>query len=197
MRVIESFKNAQTTIGPIGKGCRVFAITRGQFSMIDAILHTLDELGPAHVSVWTWTIAKYEVSQIETLMNRKEILSARLIIDRASEKNDSDIMREWRSFFGNDSVRIVRNHAKIARVWNDEKHVLLRGSMNLNFNPRFEQLDVSEGGPEFDLVTEIEDALPVLKPHPTNAEVDKASQLGLAFDSSTLEMFHGVKTWAK
>jgi len=29
---------------------------------------------------------------------------------------------------------------------------LLRGSMNLNFNPRFEAIRPNEGGPDFDLV---------------------------------------------
>ena len=196
-RAVESFKNAAETIGKIEHGTQVFAITRGQFSMIDAILHTLEETGPAHISVWTWVIAAYEVHQIDALIKSGKVLSARMIIDRSAEKNESEIMKDWRIRFGNDSIRIVRNHAKIARVWNDDLRVLLRGSMNLNFNPRFEQLDVSEGGPEFDLVTEIEDALPTLPPKPTNAAVDKATQLGLAFDSSTLEMFHGVKTWAK
>ena len=196
-RAVESFQNAALTIGPIDLGTRVFAVTRGQFSMIDAILHVLDQTGPAHISVWTWVIAAYEVSQVDALIRSGRVLSATMIIDRSAEKNESDIMRDWRARFGNDSIRIVRNHAKIARVWNDNFKVLLRGSMNLNFNPRFEQLDVSEGGPEFDLVTKIEDELPILSPRPTNADVDKATQLGLAFDSTTLEMFHGVKTWAK
>ena len=197
MRVIESFKNAELTIGKIEKGARIFAITRGQFSMIDCIQHALAEAGPAHISVWTWKIASYEVSAIDTLIQSGQILSATLIIDRSAEKNDFGIMKDWRAKFGPDSVRVVRNHAKIARIWNDEKRILLRGSMNLNFNPRFEQLDVSEGGADFDLVEEIENALPILKPNATNAQIDAASQLGLAFDTSTLEQFHGVKTWAK
>lgn len=197
MRVVESFKNAALTIGKIEKGARIFAITRGQFSMIDAIQHALDETGPAHVSVWTWKIASYEVSAIDTLIQSGRILSATLIIDRSAEKNDFGVMKDWRTKFGPDSVRVVRNHAKIARIWNDEKRVLLRGSMNLNFNPRFEQLDVSEGGPDFDLVEQIENELPILRQNASNSEIDKATQLGLAYDTSTLEQFHGLKTWAK
>ena len=56
-RVVESFESAAKCIGPIEKGMSLFAITRGQFSMIDAIFHCLHEIGPAEMSVWTWTIA--------------------------------------------------------------------------------------------------------------------------------------------
>jgi hypothetical protein len=38
--------------------------------------------------------------------------------------------------------------------------LLLRGGMNLN--PRFEQLDITEGGEHFDLVERIEAELPFL-----------------------------------
>ena len=57
----ESFANAAETIGPCKPGMSLFAITRGQWSMIDAVLHVLDQVGPAAVSLWTWTIAEYEV----------------------------------------------------------------------------------------------------------------------------------------
>ena len=45
-RVVESFENAATCIGPIEKEMSLFAITRGQFSMIDAIFHCLHAIGP-------------------------------------------------------------------------------------------------------------------------------------------------------
>ncbi len=50
-RVVESFENAAKCIGSIANEMRLFAITRGQFSMIDAIFHCLHEIGPAQVSV--------------------------------------------------------------------------------------------------------------------------------------------------
>ena len=67
-RVVESFENAAKCIGPIEKALSLFAITRGQFSMIDAIFHCLKEVGNANVSVWTWTIGDYEVDAMAGLM---------------------------------------------------------------------------------------------------------------------------------
>ena len=145
-RAVESFKSAAETIGKIEHGSTVFAITRGQFSMIDAILHTLDELGPSEISVWTWTVADYEIEALTSLRRDGRITRGTLMIDPGARTKNSALIAEWKAAFGADSVRYVLNHAKIATVANGDKKVLLRGSMNLNCNPRFEQFDLSEGG---------------------------------------------------
>ncbi len=102
-----------------------------------------------------------------------------------------------RQRFGDQAVRICKNHAKIARVWNDRFRVLLRGSMNLNFNPRFEQLDITEGGEDFDLVERVEGESPVLPRQYSNAETEAATGVSRAFEMSQLQMFRGIKPWAK
>jgi hypothetical protein len=47
---VQSFKNAAETIGECTPGMSLFAITRGQWSMIDAVLHVLDQVGPGRTS---------------------------------------------------------------------------------------------------------------------------------------------------
>lgn len=74
---------------------------------------------------------------------------------------------------------------------------LLRGSMNLNFNPRFEQFDITEGGADFDLVRGIEESLPVLADSVSAKEVYAASKISGTFDASKLPMFDGMKPWTK
>jgi len=147
--------------------------------------------------VWTWAIADYEVEAMEGLMARDAITSGRLVVDRSAEQRSAATIARWRSRFGVESVRVCKNHAKIARVWNADRRVLLRGSMNLNFNPRFEQADITEGGEDFELVTALEDSLPVLPVLCSNAEAEAASGLGRAFEAQTLRMFGGIKVWAK
>lgn len=194
-RAVESFGNAAAAIGPIEAGMSVFALTRGQYSMIDCIHHVVNELGPCHLSVWTWAIADYEVHAIGGLMDRGDILTAGLVVDFSAGRRNADLLDAWRARFGEDTVRVVKNHAKVARVWTLERRVLLRGSFNLNFNPRFEQLDVTEGGPDYDLVERIEGEIPILPRDHSHAEAAAASQLGKAFDAATLEMFDGIRVW--
>jgi hypothetical protein len=196
-RVVESFESAALTIGPISRDMSLFAVTRGQFSMIDCIFHVLKEVGPAAISVWTWTIADYEVEAMAGLMAREAITAGRLVIDQSADRRNGVIIEQWRQRFGDHAVRICKNHAKMARVWNDGFRLLLRGSMNLNWNPRFEQLDITEGGADFDLVERIESELPVLGRKWSNAEAEAASGVSKAFETSQLKMFRGLKTWAK
>jgi hypothetical protein len=196
-RIIEGFQSASETIGPVEKDMSLFAITRGQFSMIDAIFHCLKEAGPAQISVWTWTIADYEVEAMAGLMARREITGGRLIIDQSADRRNGAIIEQWRQRFGDEAVRICKNHAKIARLWTADLRLLLRGSMNLNFNPRFEQLDITEGGQDFDLVERIENELPVLPRKYSNADTESATKVNRSFEYSTLKMFAGTKPWAK
>ena len=120
-----------------------------------------------------------------------------MMIDRSAQGRNAAPIAEWRHRFGQKSVRLVSNHAKIATVDNGSLKVLLRGSMNLNFNPRFEQLDITEGGEAFDLVHEIESELPFLPMDASNLDIVRASKTDKAFDAKTLDMFAGLKVWAK
>ena len=193
----ESFQTATECIGTIEPGMSLFAITRGQFSMIDAVLACLDQAGPAKVSLWTWTVAEYEVQCLTSMMNDSRITAGRLVIDHGARNKNAGIIAEWQTTFGPESVRYVINHSKMATVENDRFKILLRGSMNLNFNPRFEQLDITEGGPEFDLVKGLEDSLPVLPASVAGEVVYEASKLTQAFSPETLDLFKGTKVWAK
>lgn len=197
LRAVESFKDAADCIGPVHAGMSVFAITRGQFSMIDAVLHVLKATGPAKVSIWTWNIADYEIDVFTAMMRDERVTAGRLVIDLSARARNAPLIAGWRDLFGAESVRTVRNHAKIATVEGGGFRVLLRGSMNLNHNPRFEQLDVTEGGPDFDLIREIENEIEILPPDASCADVDRVSKVADAFGAETLDMFKGLKTWAK
>lgn len=201
-RAEESFRVASEAIGRLEPGIAVFALTRGQWSMIDAIMACLDQTGPAHLSVWTWRIADYETDVVQGLMNSGGLLSARMVIDHSaahpsknSRGSNLPQLSEWIRKHGAGSVRYVKNHAKLARIWNDRWRLLLRGSMNLNANPRFEQFDLSEGGPAFDLVTDIEDALPILEDPLDNSAVETATGIQGAWTGEQLALFDGARVW--
>ncbi len=194
---VESFKTASECIGIIEPGAALFAMTRGQFSMIDAVLACLDQTGAAAVSLWTWTVAEYEIECMDRLRNDGRITNGRLIIDHGARNKNAGLIRQWKSSFGLHSVRYVVNHAKIATIENDRFKLLLRGSMNLNFNPRFEQFDLTEGGEDFNLVKQIELELPILGDSAPGKDAYKTSRVSEAFEPEQLQMFSGVKVWAK
>lgn len=194
---VESFKTAAECIGEITPGKAIFAVTRGQFSMIDAILACLDQAGPSNITVWTWTVAEYEIEVFERLMRDSRVKHGTLIIDHGARNKNAGLIKQWKSIYGEDSVRYVLNHSKICTIESDRFRLLLRGSMNLNFNPRFEQFDLTEGGGDFDLVREIESELPILRDSCSGAEAYKATRVSEAFDKDQLDIFKGVRVWAK
>lgn len=195
-RAVESLKSAAETIGPIVPGLAVFCLTRGQFGMLDMVRHIATEIGPCSVSVWTWVVSDYEVETMGGLLADGTFTAGRLVVDRgAAQVRTAAVLDAWRERFGPGSVRMCMNHAKIARVWNADRRVLLRGSMNFNFNPRFEQADITEGGEDFEVVAAVEDALPDLPLTASRAEIDNATGIGKAWEAKDLAMFRGVRPW--
>ena len=136
-------------------------------------------------------------------MARGEIASARLVIDYGAKAKNADIIARWRGIFGPRSVRYTVTHAKIATVAGAGLRFRCSGSMNLNHNPRFEQFELAEGGPCFDLVRRLEDELPAFGDDAPGADIFAAARVGEAFDAASLEPFrrlHQVrpgKRWAK
>lgn len=196
-RAVESFQTAADCIGEITPGMGLFAITRGQFSMIDATLACLDQVGPSDISLWTWTVAEYEIECLERLRRDGRVRDALMVIDYGARNKNAGLIRQWKSCFGGDSVRYVVNHAKIVTIRSERFRLLLRGSMNLNFNPRFEQFDLTEGGGDFEMVKRIEEDLPILADSAGGKDCFKASRVAEAFEPEQLKFFEGVKVWAK
>ncbi|MBN8956893.1 MAG: hypothetical protein J0H17_10015 [Rhizobiales bacterium] len=122
----------------------MFGLTKGQFSLIDLAAAALEHTGPAAVSVWTWCIADYEVQAFSAFMGDGRITSLRVVMDWAGAQRDMPLVGELQEKYGADCIRVTKTHAKIVTAVNAEWSVTIRGSMNLNANPRFEQFDVSD-----------------------------------------------------
>lgn len=137
--------SATEALAGFDRGTHVFGLTKGQFSMIDIASAVLAKTGPADVSVWTWCIAEYEVAAITAFMTNGAVSGFRLVMDWAGAQRDMPIVADLQAQFGDDCVRVTKSHAKIVTISTEcGWRVVIRGSMNLNANPRFEQFDVSD-----------------------------------------------------
>lgn len=205
---LESFKNCKIDIQDhLEKDCSIFGITRGQYSLLDIIICIIEKYGNADLSVWTWAIADYERDAIFALIDNGLVNSATLMIDYSTarkhiamgEKNTSEIViKKWVEKFGSKSVKTVKTHSKVSRIKCGDLYFVVRGSMNLNYNPRFEQFDITEGKEIYDFVQGIEDEIPFLDPFfLSEKDAIDASRLGDAFDYDQIDMFAKTKVWAK
>lgn len=128
--------------------------------MIDIATAALEICGPAEVSVWTWCIAEYEVEAFSSFFIDQRVSALRVVMDWAGAQRDMPLVGDLQERFGVDCIRVTKTHAKIVTIATEcGWRIVIRGSMNLNANPRFEQFDVSDDEGIFDAVTEVEEEL--------------------------------------
>ena len=122
----------------------VFILTYGQFSLIDGLMAILDQTGPAHVSISTWTAAHADLTRSASLLESGEFLSFRMIVDRSFPTRQPAYYQHMINLFGSASIRTIRTHAKYLVVKNEKWNIVIRTSMNLNTNPRLENMEISD-----------------------------------------------------
>lgn len=145
-RAVRTAKTATAAeaIGRIERGSDTFILTFGQFSLIDALVAILDQTGPADVVISTWTAADAHLERSRDLLESAQIKSLRMIVDRSFETRQPDYCYHMRRLFGPECIRAIRTHAKFLLIRSATMDVVCRTSMNLNENPRLENIEVSE-----------------------------------------------------
>ena len=140
-------ESASRCIGDITKGCEVFGLTKGDFSMIDILRHVAKQIGPCRIDIGTWTAAAAEIKQAFTMLEDRNIITMRWLVDRSFPARQGKYYASLLDKFGRNSVRLARFHAKFILLENDDFSVAIRTSMNLNENKRIEFYEISEGTP--------------------------------------------------
>lgn len=135
---------AWEAIGVIEKNTDTYILTFGQFSLIDALVVILDQTGPADVAISTWTAADADLQRSAELIESCQITKFRMIVDRSFETRQPGYSHHLRTLFGPDCIRAIRTHAKFMLVRSASHDVVVRTSMNLNENPRLENIEISE-----------------------------------------------------
>lgn len=134
---------AAEAIGTIDPQTDLYVLTFGQFSLIDALVHLLDQTGPAEVDLSTWTAHDAHLERSAELIEAAAIRRFRMIVDRSFETPKPDYCHHMRRLFGPDCIRAIRTHAKFAVVRGERFDLVVRTSMNLNENPRLENIEIS------------------------------------------------------
>lgn len=148
-------------VGAIERGCEIYGLTKGQWSLIDLIEHCLAYTGPAHCVLSTWTAAGADMTFAQGFLQDNRLLSLRLVVDYSFVTRQPAFTAAIKAIesFGGDSIRCCKTHAKFVLLRNDEWNVVIRTSMNLNENRRIENFEVSDSVALADYLQEFVDAL--------------------------------------
>ncbi len=135
---------AAEAIGPITRGCEIFGLSKGQFSLIDIIIHCLAATGPAEVVLSTWTAANADMGFAYELLKQGAITSLQFVVDFSFPTRQPEYCAAMRERFGDSCIRVTKTHAKFVVIKNADWNIVIRSSMNLNENKRLESFEVSD-----------------------------------------------------
>ena len=145
-------ETAAGVIGDLSPGFEMFGFTKGQFCCINILEHVLNQTGPADVVVCTWSAASGDIRAAHQMLALNKIKSLRFIVDYSFKSRKPKFCDELIDKFGGDAIRVTSIHAKFMMVRSDTYNLVIRTSMNLNFNPRFENFEISDDKNMYDFL---------------------------------------------
>jgi len=175
---LEGLRTAEHCIGEMKPGERLIGLTKGQFSLLDIVRAVLQQTGPAHVRVTTWSAGIRDAENAAWLIEQGDILSLRMLVDRSFPTRQPKYARRIVELFGARALHCTRVHAKFCTIRNEHWNVCIRSSMDLNRNSRFEQFDLDDSPDICDFFDAFVDELAVT--HPEGFDWD-GSELQAAF----------------
>ena len=152
-------ENAAQAIGAIYTGCEIFGFTKGQFCIINILEHILNQIGTADVVICTWSAASGDIRAAHRMLSLKKINSLKFIVDYSFKSRKPHFCDELVKTYVGDSIRVTSIHAKFITVKTKNYHIVIRTSMNLNYNPRFENFEISDHLGLYNFMAEIIDEI--------------------------------------
>jgi hypothetical protein len=182
-KLMKLFKKetAADFIGTVAPGFHRWGFSKGQFSLIDVIENLQGQLGTLEdFAISTWTIADADLTRLHALLTADKIRRFRLLVDLSFQRRQPALIAHLRQSFGEDSIRVTRNHAKFLLFRSGDYRVVVRTSMNLNLNPRLEDVEVKDDRELYDFLDDILSG--IFNAHEPKAQITKSvGQLGAEF----------------
>jgi hypothetical protein len=147
---LKSRETAEQAVAPLTLDNELCLLSKGQFGLLSLIEALLAKTGPAHMTISTWTAARFEIARLQELKEQGLLLSARWLIDLSFSRRDPAAANQIRLAFGLDAMRVTQIHAKVTLLTNDSWRLVLRTSANLNMNIRVENFDIAHDPELFD-----------------------------------------------
>jgi hypothetical protein len=154
--ILTAHEDAVEAVGPLKPGGWVAGITKGQLSMWDLVLALMaqhpDSTGELDVA--TWTVSSDDSASVASYVDNGRLTRVGWIVDRSFPTRKQAYARTLSECFGFEAIHCTDVHAKFALLAINGRKYVIRGSMNFNRSPRFEQYDVNESPELFTLFAE-------------------------------------------
>lgn len=144
-RVVDAMKSAAELLPQDIKGLDLFCFTAGQWSLMEMLCALLERMGgKAELIAAIWTAAEADMRDAYNLIETGRLKSVKLYVDRSFLGRQPEYAEAAVKLFGKDAIRVTRTHCKMAVLRNEDFCFVVRGSMNLNHSPRWENLEITD-----------------------------------------------------
>ncbi len=109
---------------------------KGEWAVHEVLPILLSSTGKAHVSIATFSVSEDSLRPLFFSIDSGAIASLRLLLDFTVQRHKMDMLGFASHITPH--IRIASNHAKLLLIENEQHHVTLLGSANLNTNARWE-----------------------------------------------------------
>lgn len=124
------------TIGQLPKGETTVMVSFANFNAIDVLVYLLEQIGPANLCLTSYAIAENTIRTILNLKKENTIKDLQMLLDSRVPRECPKAYQLVQANFP--KHKLVKIHAKIMTIENDNWAVTVSSSANLNENPRIE-----------------------------------------------------------
>ncbi|MBE2229965.1 MAG: hypothetical protein IAE96_04895 [Chitinophagaceae bacterium] len=120
----------------VATGRCVLWLTDGDWSMHDMLMAILDRTGPANVYLSSYAFSEFPARLIADMKSRGIIRELHCLIDKRLDVRSASALNIIRNTATR--LRLVRTHAKVTVIENDQHLIAVVGSANYTSNKRYE-----------------------------------------------------------
>lgn len=144
LKIATEKQSCKEIIGKIKKDESIYAFTGGQFGISSILQTILDVTDVASVKIITWSVGDVDLHCLYDFLKEKRISDIKFLIDYSFPTRLPRYFEKMIKLFPK-VVKGTNSHAKLMIINNKNWNIVVRTSMNLNKNTRFENFEIIEG----------------------------------------------------
>lgn len=138
IEIVSEILSRPSHLGKIKMGVDKHFYSDGAFNLIQLLLYIINQTGPAHIFLSTYSIAEDSVDTLKRYVEAGKILSIKFLIDNRVRSISPKPFAHLISSFP-DQYRCTALHAKVVLISNEQYKISVVGSQNATHNPKMER----------------------------------------------------------
>ena len=140
-RVCKVHQTLTEAFGQFQQGTDYPYSSGAEWSTHDLILYMIDQIGPAHLTACTWSVAEHAAHKLIGMLEARDLLSINMLVDWRVQVRTPAFMPLAKTRFS--KIAVSSCHAKAFVLHNDEWSMSCVTSANFTNNPRIEAGHIS------------------------------------------------------